>query len=674
MPMRVLRLLVVLFFVSSPCLAKKESDLGDGVIQANAYGGAVEVTRAVSLSPAATEMLVRLQATGNLVGITQHSTGYRETAGATVVGGFLHPRPELVESLQPDLLLYVPLQQAMVEKLAIGGRKICFSEHGIAASFAQLQLLGQLFHREQQAAELIDEQQKLLGLIKEKTERFPSERRKRVIRVMSVEPLRVVGDDSFQNELIRAAGGVPPEFGRKGNSIEVSLQEWQHFNPQVIYGCGAATELATALSQPGWREADAIRNSAIFSYPCELTCRTATHVGDFVASLAADIYRQEFTADDNLVRPEQVVSRTGIEAEAAFPPFVAEVAQLVSTDRDFAHKTLVLTLTEPMQALSSLEGWQDNIQVVANHYLPPPSWGFADDYPTMRRRTLSILGLPESTTAMLFTGADMDNRAIVSEGFRALQVTAIVTAGVAGNSMRMGRDTGSFYEPDAHQEGETPGTINIILLTNMRLSPRAMTRAMITVTEAKTAALQDLDVRSSYNPLRFAATGTGTDNIIVVAGKGGEIDASGGHTKMGELIGRAVHAGVFEAIAKQNGWSAHRSVFQRLRERKIALDDVCHRFSLDASCPQLLEGALLDGRYGDFLLSMFAISDAYERGTIRDLESVDAWCTSVAAASSDKDKPGRGVSPGSTGYPLVIEKAFGALLAAIDAGRSDGGR
>ena len=46
------------------------------------------------------------------------------------------------------------------------------------------------------------------------------------------------GSDSFQNDLIRLAGGIPPDFGRKGGVITVSKEEWQAFNPEVIYGCG----------------------------------------------------------------------------------------------------------------------------------------------------------------------------------------------------------------------------------------------------------------------------------------------------------------------------------------------------------------------------------------------------------------------------------------------------
>ncbi|MDZ7664110.1 MAG: adenosylcobinamide amidohydrolase [Desulfotignum sp.] len=72
------------------------------------------------------------------------------------------------------------------------------------------------------------------------------------------------------------------------------------------------------------------------------------------------------------------------------------------------------------------------------------------------------------------------------------------------------------------------GTINIILMTNMALSPRAMTRSLIAATEAKTAALADLDIRSSDDPALWQATGTGTDNILVVQGTGQKIDGAGG--------------------------------------------------------------------------------------------------------------------------------------------------
>jgi adenosylcobinamide amidohydrolase len=98
-----------------------------------------------------------------------------------------------------------------------------------------------------------------------------------------------------------------------------------------------------------------------------------------------------------------------------------------------------------------------------------------------------------------------------------------------------------------------------------------MTRAIISATEAKTAALMDLDIRSSYSSSLHQATGTGTDNIIVVRGTGIEIDNTGGHSKLGELIAKAVYQGVREAICKQNKITASRNIFRRLMERKISI-------------------------------------------------------------------------------------------------------
>ncbi len=93
------------------------------------------------------------------------------------------------------------------------------------------------------------------------------------------------------------------------------------------------------------------------------------------------------------------------------------------------------------------------------------------------------------------------------------------------------------------------GTINIILITNASLTEAAMARALITITEAKCAALQDLGIESSYSP-GLIATGTGTDNVIVVPGNGIRITYTGGHSKTGELIGRVVYESVKEAVTR----------------------------------------------------------------------------------------------------------------------------
>ncbi len=187
-------------------------------------------------------------------------------------------------------------------------------------------------------------------------------------------------------------------------------------------------------------------------------------------------------------------------------------------------------------------------------------------------------------------------------------VIALVTAGVHGNAMRASRDAGSFYEP---------GTINILLPTSARLTWRAMTRAVITATEAKTAALQDLDIRSSYHPRRFVATGTGTDNNIVVQSAGVTIDNAGGHTRMGELIAAAVHDAVVAAVFHQNGLGITRKIFQRLQERRIGVHDLVRPAACDGATgdiAQELETALLDPANAAFVEAALSLSDAQQAG------------------------------------------------------------
>lgn len=62
------------------------------------------------------------------------------------------------------------------------------------------------------------------------------------------------------------------------------------------------------------------------------------------------------------------------------------------------------------------------------------------------------------------------------------------------------------------------GTINILLHIDADLAPGALVNALVTCTEAKTAAIQELLAPSRYS--HGLATGSGTDGTIVVRQSG----------------------------------------------------------------------------------------------------------------------------------------------------------
>jgi adenosylcobinamide amidohydrolase len=165
------------------------------------------------------------------------------------------------------------------------------------------------------------------------------------------------------------------------------------------------------------------------------------------------------------------------------------------------------------------------------------------------------LSLNPQTTATMGTAANMQYAATVTAEYEAFSVTAIVTAGVQGNAGRAGDpsqyvERNGTYEPVVETQS---GTINTMLLFNAALSQAALARAVVTMTEAKTAALQELAVSSRVSA--ELATGTGTDQFTIASPllDPPAITWTGQHAKVGELIGRAVHDATREALRWQNG-------------------------------------------------------------------------------------------------------------------------
>lgn len=95
-----------------------------------------------------------------------------------------------------------------------------------------------------------------------------------------------------------------------------------------------------------------------------------------------------------------------------------------------------------------------------------------------------------------------------------------------------------------------PGTINIMLWIDALMTPAAMVNALLTATEAKSAALQDLQIRDETGRM---ATGTTTDSIVLATTQNKRYPSphlfAGTATTIGNAIGRTVYRAVSEAAA-----------------------------------------------------------------------------------------------------------------------------
>lgn len=225
---------------------------------------------------------------------------------------------------------------------------------------------------------------------------------------------------------------------------------------------------------------------------------------------------------------------------------------------------LKATLLQPHDVLSTsavVGGLQHGLQYLVNHqsceardHLERHEFHRKLGLDGYHRTVCTELDIDPGRAAVMGTAANMGYAGVVTEADKDLRVTAVVTAGVQGNAACAG-DPAQWREGEGGWERIDPasGTINTMLLLNRPLTKGALARAVVTMTEAKTAALGRLAVGSLYS--QDLATGTGTDQYCIAAPSdgAGPLTSTSPHVKLGELIGVAVRKATLQALQWQNG-------------------------------------------------------------------------------------------------------------------------
>ena len=275
-----------------------------------------------------------------------------------------------------------------------------------------------------------------------------------------------------------------------------------------------------------------------------------------------------------------------------------ELARLTTGDIAYRYdKSIVLVFSGPRKVLSTSlynGGYHEDFEAVFNRDMTQgsgmPCESFAPTYVESMKIVAERLGLAPELTSGMGTAAHMENASIVSRRYKELTVTAIVTGGVETNGGRVG-DPASYYKTAEKK----CGTINIMLVIDADLPPGILARALVTCTEAKTAALQELMAPSRYST--GLATGSGTDQTIVVANSESPLffEGAGKHSKLGELIGLAVMVAVKEALKKQSGLTPaqQHDLLRRLRRFGVTEEALWQRYKEEAGANALIKAQFI---------------------------------------------------------------------------------
>lgn len=160
------------------------------------------------------------------------------------------------------------------------------------------------------------------------------------------------------------------------------------------------------------------------------------------------------------------------------------------------------------------------------------------------------LGLDPTKSSGLMTTASMKNAYVKFYEEDELPFTLVISGGAGVNALRSG-DPPTYKESGISNFQTLGGTINIILLLEFALPAEALTRLAIIITEAKTAALLDLGIKSSVS--QELATGTGTDGFILACHQEDEKKFTdvGNHSFLGHTISQHVKEGVSSTLIKE---------------------------------------------------------------------------------------------------------------------------
>jgi len=243
----------------------------------------------------------------------------------------------------------------------------------------------------------------------------------------------------------------------------------------------------------------------------------------------------------------------------------------------------------------------------------------SDDYGDRRLHDDPELFIVESSKKIgdindfvgMVTYASVKDFSLISKLDGELGVSVVATAGCT-------HAESSGEEIEIH---ELPGTINIIVIIDGNPTTSCLACTLITATEAKTAALRDLDLRSRYSG--DEATGTITDALVTAkTGRGPDIIYGGPASKLGKLVGYCTRKAVREATkkAKVGGYSPTRSIINRLTERHLSMEKLASESSKvkGISIDQQSLEKLLKSKpvFATFLLATSKLDDDIQKGLI----------------------------------------------------------
>ena len=245
----------------------------------------VHPQRIISLAPSNTEILFALGLGDRVVGVTDYCNYPPDATTIPSVGDYMAPNIEEIIAREPDLVLATNEHEEAIAQLESQGIAVVgLDPKNIEDVLATITLVGKLTGQEKEAASLVNEMQKRIKAVTDKTGTLSEAQRPRVFYIIWHDPIWTTGAETFEDELIRMSGGVNIAHDLNGY-VDMSLESLIVANPQVIIagvgmGTGENLPLQFVQTESRLQDIDARQNDRIYSIDMDIVSRPGPRIVD----------------------------------------------------------------------------------------------------------------------------------------------------------------------------------------------------------------------------------------------------------------------------------------------------------------------------------------------------------------------------------------------------------
>jgi len=259
------------------------------LLLAAAAHAAPPARRVVAINPSLTSILVALGAADTLVGVDDFSARQEpRVSGLPRVGGLYDPSLEAVVALHPDLVVLVPTaqQRDFRDQLRIAQIPVLeIDPTSFDDVLGSIGTLGARVGREVEAAKRVAQIRRTRSEVERAVAGRP---RPRTLLVLQRDPLYVVGQGGFIDEMLRAAGADNVAASLPGAYPRAGLEWMVASAPEVILDAASDPEPAAAYWSR-WPSLPAVRAGRVVSVDAGLVTLPGAQLDRALLSLAGAI-------------------------------------------------------------------------------------------------------------------------------------------------------------------------------------------------------------------------------------------------------------------------------------------------------------------------------------------------------------------------------------------------